>query len=238
MEELQSTEVLDREILEDARKKAQRILKTADETGRTQAEAWEKKTADAIADAKKRYQERLEGDREEIMARLPLDKRRIRLEKIEALLHSAIRDYLAALSPDRMLALLGSELEKRLQLCPEIGSSQSQKAPTEGVPLLEVMFRGIGEGELETLLNKLLPATGNNAVPWVIRRDYSFYGLPGDFPAIIINADKVRITASVDNAVDSLLKDKRAELVSSLLDPAALSGDGIPQGLSEEASHA
>ena len=32
MEELQSTDILDREILEDARKKAYRILKTAAET--------------------------------------------------------------------------------------------------------------------------------------------------------------------------------------------------------------
>ena len=54
MEELQSTEILEREILEDARKKAMRILKTADDTIRAKTAEWEKKTADAVAELEKK----------------------------------------------------------------------------------------------------------------------------------------------------------------------------------------
>ncbi|MDR3337641.1 MAG: ATPase, partial [Treponema sp.] len=89
MEELQSTEVLDREILEDARRKAQRILKTADEEAAASGKVWEKKTEKALAELKRRHEERLELGRVEIMARLPLDKRRLRLCRIDSLLHEA-----------------------------------------------------------------------------------------------------------------------------------------------------
>ena len=58
MEELQSTEVLDREILEDARRKAFRILKTADDTVKSNTAGWEKKTAAALKDLNTRHEER------------------------------------------------------------------------------------------------------------------------------------------------------------------------------------
>ena len=48
MEELRSTEVLDREILEDARKKAQKILKTAEDAHAAQAQDWDKKINGAV----------------------------------------------------------------------------------------------------------------------------------------------------------------------------------------------
>jgi hypothetical protein len=41
VEELQSTEALDREILEDARKKAFKILKGADESAASSKKSWE-----------------------------------------------------------------------------------------------------------------------------------------------------------------------------------------------------
>jgi hypothetical protein len=43
MEELTSTEALDREILEDARKKAFKILKNADDSISSSKESWDKK---------------------------------------------------------------------------------------------------------------------------------------------------------------------------------------------------
>ena len=60
MEELQSTELLDREILEDARKKAMRILKTCEETIKTQNTGWEKKKLDAAGALEKKHNEQKE----------------------------------------------------------------------------------------------------------------------------------------------------------------------------------
>jgi hypothetical protein len=50
MEELQSTEALDREILEDARKKAFKILKTAGETEAASQTAWDRKLEKTLAE--------------------------------------------------------------------------------------------------------------------------------------------------------------------------------------------
>jgi hypothetical protein len=201
MEELLSTESLDREILEDARRKAQRILKTADETAASAAAQWEKKTGRAVARAGRRYQARIEKDREEIMARLPLDKRRSRLEKIDRLLREAMEKCLAELPRPKLLAILEAELRERLEACPECGDAAGR-----------VMSRGLSEDEREGLLKKYLPR-GN----WTPDGDYTFFNLPGNFPALIIDTPAVRLTASVDLAAEALLKDKRAELTAALL---------------------
>jgi hypothetical protein len=201
MEELVSTESLDREILEDARRKARRILQTADETVAAAAAQWEKKTTEAAARAARLYTDKIEKDREEIMARLPLDKRRSRLDRIDHLLRETMEEYLARLPRPRLLAILEAELRERLVLCPECAASAAT-----------VMCRGLSEEELTGLLLNYLPRDS-----WKLDRSYSFFALPGNFPAIIIDTSELRVTASVDAAAASLLRDQRGELVSALL---------------------
>jgi hypothetical protein len=221
MEELRSTEVLEKEILEDARRKAQRILKTANDTASSSTDAWEKRTQRVIAKAKTRYAERLEQNRREIMARLPLDKKRSRLEQIEKFLRQAAEECIAGLSRDTVTALLERELSKRVALCPEI----------RGTPF-EVYFRGLSDGELEGLLGKLFPpdpkASGGSppSAGWTVKEDLPPFTAPGSFPALILNSRELRITVSVDGAADTLLRDKRFELASALLGPAALAAEG------------
>lgn len=198
MEELQSTEVLDKEILEDARKKAQRILKTADETIASAEASWEKKSRKALTGIQQKYAGRGAKTREEIMARLPLDKRRVRSEKVEALLGSAMDGYLRSLPREKLLSLLEAELAKRA------GEALS--------PSFQAAYRGLSEAELEQILKKIFPRAS-----WTINPDYSFHTLPGALPAIVVDAPDVRITASVDKLAENMLEDKRAELVTALL---------------------
>ncbi|GHU81046.1 hypothetical protein FACS189468_2630 [Spirochaetia bacterium] len=207
MEELQSTEVLDREILEDARKKAYRILKTAEDTVASGREVWEKKTQETLEGARKSCKDRLEKNRLEIMARLPMDKRRIRSEKVETLLQSAMKQYLSSLKRERLLLLLENELRER------IGETEDLKDS----PSTEVRYRELTDGEVEGLLKKF-PSLARLKT----KKD-PLYILPGDFPALVIDFPDLRLTASVDAAARSLLLDQRAELVSSLLGPEILS---------------
>jgi hypothetical protein len=219
MEELRSTEVLEKEILEDARRKAQRILKTADDTASSSAATWEKRTQRVIARAKIRYGERLRQSRREIMARLPLDKRRSRLEQIENFLRQAAEECIAGLSRETITALLERELSKRIAVCPEL-----RETP------FEVRFRGLSDRELEGLLGKFFPpetagAGGSPPPPgWTAKKDLPPFTAPGCFPALILNAEKLRITVSLDGAADALLRDKRFELAAALLGQAVLTG--------------
>ncbi|GHV37170.1 hypothetical protein AGMMS49546_04170 [Spirochaetia bacterium] len=202
MEELQSTEVLDREILEDARKKAYRILKTADDTVKANAAAWDKKARDAAAELKQRYAERSKRAAEEIMARLPLDKQRAESEKIEGLIGSAVDNWYAGLGRDRVLSILEGELRKRLEVCPEFNAAN-----------FRVVFHNLDQKEGEGLLKKVLP-----------QGKWESEAAPADgankYPEIIIDSKTVKITASIQMVTGSLLGDYRSELTEALIGSA------------------
>jgi hypothetical protein len=218
MEELQSTDVLDKEILEDARKKARRILKTAEESIAAAAIAWEERAAKDTGELKRSFAIRTEKIREELMARLPLDKRRAYSEKVESLLLSAMQDYLGSLSREKLLGLLEKELRRCAGDFVAI-SAEGLPETASGAPPILVGCRGLTEEELKTLITKALPG-----INWTFERAKDFHKLPGSFPAIIVEAPAVRLTASLDALAAALLEDSRAELVTALLGPSALEG--------------
>ncbi|MDR2053553.1 MAG: ATPase [Treponema sp.] len=210
MEELQSTEVLDREILEDARRKAQRILKTADDEAAASEEVWEKKTQKALAELNGRFEERLDLGRVEIMARLPLDRRRLALERIDRLLHEAANSYLEGLEREKLLGILARELCERSA---EIGGEDSGA----GGPALKVVYRFLSREEAGGLLRRAFP---NSA--FTFQEGSAAYLQAGSFPGIVADSGTVRISVSADAAVETLLSEKRGELAAALLGEEAL----------------
>jgi len=199
MEELQSTEILDREILEDARKKAARILKTADDTVRAHTREWEKRTAESLDALEEKFNEQKEFNAEKVMARLPIDKRRAKVEKIESLLQSAVESWYNSLSRDQILELLSKELAKRLALCEEFSSSSEKRA----------YFSGLERSEAE----KALKIMGGNCI-------IEEKNTTDRYPAITLETGHVRIIASIQKLVDFLLQEKRIELVEALVGSA------------------
>jgi F0F1-type ATP synthase membrane subunit b/b' len=119
MEELRTTEVLGNEILEDARKKAQKILKTADDAIAAQNRDWERKIKHSTDSIRKTFAGRIKKTNEEIQARLPLDKRRLRSEITENFLVKAMDEFLRTLSREKLLLVLERELSTRLKVCAE-----------------------------------------------------------------------------------------------------------------------
>ncbi|MDR1418898.1 MAG: ATPase [Treponema sp.] len=205
MEELQSTEILDREILEDARKKADRILRAADESAAAGAALWDKKTEDALAELGSRYDAMLAKASGEIMARLPLDERRARSEIIEGLLSSAADDWVAGLDQERVLSLLEGELEK---YCAEYPELREEKG-------FRVRLYNISISCAKPLVARLFP-----------RADAEFAVVKAvhGYPGIVIDCGPVRVTASVRGILDDLLLDRREELVSALIGQDAEGG--------------
>jgi len=202
MEELRTTEVLDREILEDARKKAYKILKALDETLAAQTSEWEKKISGAIVSVKNVFAERQKKLTEEIFARLPLDKRRLRSESSEGFLIKSMDDFLNSLKRETLLSVLKFELSGRVKICIEDDLLHNA----------EVKYSGISLSEAAELLKDI---PGSNK--WVYEQD----PVSRKFPYIEINTEAIKITASVESAAAALLKEKRAELA------AALFGEGV-----------
>jgi len=203
MEELQSTELLDREILEDARKKAHRILKTAEDTIKAKSGEWEQKLSASLVELEEKYTEQGKHTADEIMARLPIDKRRTKAKKIEDLLRSAAETWYGSLSRGRVLDLLKKELEKRV--------ATTEKFTADGG--IHVQIHQIERTEAQAVLQAVLP---NKSC--VIEEIHS----ASAYPEIILETPQARIYASIGKIVDFLLGKKRAELVEALLGEAAL----------------
>jgi vacuolar-type H+-ATPase subunit E/Vma4 len=196
---LQSTEILDREILEDARKKVMRILKTAEDTIRAQTDEWDRKTLTNIDELDKKYNEERETAAAKIMARLPIDKHRVKIEKIEGLLHSAVETWFKGLSRQRIIELLGEELAKRIAFCGDSLKTAQIRAHTNGIDRkeAEAIFKNIN-------------------ITCEINEDSTFRS----YPSITLENREIRVIAGIEKIVDFLLQEKRAELIEALVDPA------------------
>ena len=112
MEVVKSGDALEKQILEDARAKASRIIAEADKECAGLRAEWQRTTeADGA---------RLEGDRDarlaavrhELGASLPLDFMRARLSHIQNALDKALDEYFAGLSPSDLSRVLGSLLAR------------------------------------------------------------------------------------------------------------------------------
>jgi hypothetical protein len=201
MEELQSTEALEREILEDARKKAAKILKNAADTILAKSSEWEKKTAATLDALDKKFAAQGEASEREIMIRLPLDKRRAKIQRIEKMLESAVDSWYLGLGRAKVIELLKTELVKRLKFC---GDFQSWET---------CLFGGLEHAEAEAIIGEAL---GKNGIP--------FREIPpqGKFPEIILETKSARITSSINQIVRFFLSEKRKELTEALLGSEAL----------------
>jgi hypothetical protein len=223
MEELHSTEALDREILEDARKKAFKILKTADETVQSKGKSWERKTRRAIEGIRKTYAARTDRVREETLARLPLDKRRLRSETAETFLKEAMDAFLSGLGRDALLSVLEQEFAERLEACrgvlaePEISPSQKDHKPA-------LRYSHLSAAEAAGILKSALGRRKIEDSGRLGKAELTQADGPAasKFPALVLDTPAVRIKASVEAAAAELLKNKRAELVAALLGEGAL----------------
>jgi len=199
MEELQSTEILEREILEDARKKAMRILKNADDTIRVRTSEWEKKTSQKIEELEENYNKQREAAKEKVMARLPVDKLRCKVEKIENLLLSAVETWYSGLTKKRILELLAGDFSKRFALCEEILTASKR----------DVFYSGIDRKEAETFFKNIKANFTINEAQ-----------AASHYPYIMVETENVRIISSIQRIINFYLQEKRAELIEALTDNA------------------
>ena len=224
MEELRSTEVLEREILEDARKKAFKTLKTADDTLASQKKEWERKISTDVNSIRNLYSERLKKNSIEIFARLPLDKRRLRLKTHEDFLTGALNDFLTGLGREKLLFILERELLGRLGAVADAGA-----AGDGDIHRAVVRYSGLSLSETRGMLKKaqipgdlefqedLLGNESSASDPSTNDPSTGDLSARSEFPSIAIDTEAFRITASIKDTAAALLKDHREDLAVALL---------------------
>lgn len=116
MEEIKGTEALEREILEDAAKKAERIVKKAkEEAERLKANSAE--TLDRmVEELEARKLEKIAQMRRETFSKMPLEKTRLRARFIDAALRNSVEKFMDALDEAKLGAWCLSGLKKRSNL--------------------------------------------------------------------------------------------------------------------------
>jgi len=211
MEELQSTDILEKEILEDARKKAHKILKAADDTIKSKSAEWENKLTVTLNELEEKYAKNSKSITEEIMAVLPIDKQRAKAKKIEELLNSAVESWYSRLNRQRVLGFLQGELSKRLASCGGFSASGG----------INAYIHKVEKAEAEAILKAVLPGK-----TCTIEKTQS----TAAYPSIILENNEVRIYASIGKAVDFILGEKREELIAALLGDALNSANALGEG--------
>ena len=97
MEELRSTEILDKEIEADARKKAEKILAAADAEGQELLAGVKGRVEQAADEKKHYYEEKLATFSANLDAALPLEKERFLAAFYAESVAASLNAYLAAL---------------------------------------------------------------------------------------------------------------------------------------------
>jgi hypothetical protein len=112
MEEIVSADAIQGEIAEDARKKADRILAEADEeSGRILAES-EAKAVSVVGEIHRTSEASAARFRMETMARVPLERTRMRTVFVDGRLREAMAEYLGSLSEERVASLSKAMLDR------------------------------------------------------------------------------------------------------------------------------
>ncbi len=194
MEEIKGTEALEREILEDAAKRAERIVRKAGE----EAESLKQRSAQEL-DAKVAALEREKADKiaamqRETFSKLPLEKTRQKARFIDGELKDSVRKALAGMDGEKLGAWCLSALKARMSIL--------------GGRKITLSHKGLGSAalrEMEALLGaSLVSSTEDTALPT---------------RGIAVNATDGSMTTKLDEALleDILLDEARGELAAALL---------------------
>ena len=112
MEELPSTEILDKEIQEDARKKADKIVKNSQKEAQNIIDGVEGRIETAKQEKEKLYAEKLTRFERDTNASLPLEKQRFLVSFEDEQVTNGIKNYLEKLSLEKKSELLKELLKK------------------------------------------------------------------------------------------------------------------------------
>jgi V/A-type H+/Na+-transporting ATPase subunit E len=201
MEQVRSSEVLDREILEDARKKAERAILDAEKDCRDIEEENEKRLRAGTMALEKEHSERLKRLHVDLETSLPLEHRRIKLAFVGAEVEKAVTSWLTDLPQDRLIAAIAA----RVKAAKAFDNIESR---------LEVALLPVDacEAAIKTAIPtiKLAPS---------VKLDVQFQD---DRGVVLTSLDNsLRLRATVRDFTETLLDEYRGEIASALFPKGA-----------------
>lgn len=203
MEELRSTEILDKEIQADARKKAERILAKAEVDCQTLLADVEKRVAEAKKEISEKNAKKAAAFEKDQNAALPLEKERFLVDFIQKSINKATDEFLEAMSEEDRLKLVLKQLDKMN------GLLDSKK--------VNVSYYGFDEKLIKKSLEKKLDVSGYEKTDFnkiIVENDC---GITNKMGLIVEACDKsVRARFTLSEVVSQIQDKYRVELYDAL----------------------
>jgi vacuolar-type H+-ATPase subunit E/Vma4 len=198
MEVLKSGEALEKQVLEDARTKASRILAEADRECAVLREEWQRKAEQDIRKIEADRDSRIAAVRQELGASLPLDLMRARLSYIQESVGRAMDQYFAKLAPADLGRIVGGMLRRMPPVF------QGAKAIA--------YVSGISPQEAKRIVEENVPGVSLSGVKEMLGGSESTAGL-----VLETEDGRIRFRGTLQELSAQLLEKYREELATSLL---------------------
>lgn len=203
MEEFRSTEILDKEIQADARKKAEKILAKADVDCALLLEEVSGRIEKAKKELEDKYALKIAAFEKDLSATLPLEKERFLVSFIQSSIEKAINAYLAKLSDEEKIDLV---LKKSVKIEDVLKSKK-----------LNALYYGFQESLVKKTVGKkfnLISVKETEFNKMIIENDLGITDRKG---IILESEDKaVRVRMTLSEVISQIQDKYRAELYSAL----------------------
>ncbi|MBQ5907679.1 MAG: hypothetical protein MR911_09850 [Spirochaetia bacterium] len=203
MEEFRSTEILDKEIQADARKKAEKILAKADVDCALLLEEVSGRIEKAKKELEDKYALKIAAFEKDLSATLPLEKERFLVSFIQSSIEKAINAYLAKLSDEEKIDLV---LKKSVKIEDVLKSKK-----------LNALYYGFQESLVKKTVGKkfdLISVKETEFNKMIIENDLGITDRKG---IILESEDKaIRVRMTLSEVISQIQDKYRAELYSAL----------------------
>ena len=203
MEEFRSTEILDKEIQADARKKAEKILAKADVDCTLLLEEVSGRIEKAKKELEDKYSLKIAAFEKDLSATLPLEKERFLVSFIQSSIEKAINAYLAKLSDEEKIDLV---LKKSVKIEDVLKSKK-----------LNALYYGFQESLVKKTVGKkfdLISVKETEFNKMIIENDLGITDRKG---IILESEDKaIRVRMTLSEVISQIQDKYRAELYSAL----------------------
>lgn len=202
MEELRSTEILDKEIVADAQKKAERIAAKAEEECKKIAASVEARVQEEISKTKDNLNLKLKNFERDLNASVPLEKSRFYVSYVQDSIVENINEYLASVPEDKITSLL-------INRCKKVDFSNFK---------LKAYVYGLDEKKTEKALKEVLGASLGSTEKTEFNKIIFEESVLKENKGIILISDngEVKCRFTLSQVVEEILDKKRAELSESL----------------------
>ncbi len=207
MEVLKTSDELEKQILEDARKKASRILESTEKECAQIRLEWEKKLQDDARRMEEDNTRRIAALKQELAATLPLDRMRERLSYIEKTLVGKLKECFEGLTEKETSDVFTVLIRRVASIFP-------------GKRIMAYVG-GIGDGEAKKMLTAFIPSAVVIGIKPLAEASVGMVGeaiLPVSRGIVLESEDKrILYRGTFDELARLLLDEKRDALMESLI---------------------